>query len=117
MKNPLSVRVLKPLGDLHQVVELGPGIDRFLPIDLGAQIFAGEELLDEVGQVLLGAEIEGDHDVGVIEAPSDLRLAQETAPSIRTISKKCRSHRYPTWLFCSDLLAVAWCAGSVSASQ
>ena len=72
------VRVGEAVGDRHQDLDLAGDRDRIAALDLLVEVLSGQELLDDVGDAVLDAEVVDRGDVAVVEVPGELGLAEET---------------------------------------
>ncbi len=77
MHDTARVRVLQAAGDLHQVEELLRQAQELAALDLAIEVFAGQVLLDQIGNALLESEVVDRDDVAVVEIAGDLGLAHE----------------------------------------
>src|SRR5262249_45955393 len=71
------VRVGEPVGDRHQDLDLAGDQDRIAALDLLVEVLAGQELLNDVGDAVLDAEVVDRGDVAVVQVPGELGLAEE----------------------------------------
>jgi hypothetical protein len=68
------VRVVEPVGNRHEDLDLPDHGDGLGPLDLLVEVLAGQELLDDVGDVVLDSEVVDRRDVPVVEISGQLRL-------------------------------------------
>ena len=73
------VGVVEALGDRHQDLDLADDRNRIAALDLLVEVLAGQELLDDVGDPVLHAEVVDGGDVAVVEVAGELRFPEEPA--------------------------------------
>src|SRR5687767_1077058 len=74
-----GVRVSEAVRDGEEDFDLAPDRERLGALDLLVEVLAAQELLHDVGDPVLDAEVVDRRDVPVVEVPGELRLAEEPA--------------------------------------
>src|SRR5687767_6685446 len=74
-----GVRVSEAVRDGEEDFDLAPDRERLGALDLLVEVLAAQELLHDVGDPVLDAEVVDRRDVPVVEVSGELRLAEEPA--------------------------------------